>query len=198
MPLFDRETLCHPSARILIAAASLAAGNAWAGNEFSVGIGAGPSHGSVDCVDAFACDRSSDFAKVTAAWRLSDAFDLQATWFGGGRFKGGDISPLGTPFGGTFKTSALALAAGYTWNVAPRWTIAGRVGGASVRTTFDYQNAAFGSVGKTTVQPLAGLGVAYAITPTLRLGIDYDVTRFRVYRTRGPLQMLGVAAQFSF
>ena len=44
------------------------------------------------------------------------------------------------------------------------------------------------------MQPLAGLGVGYQITPALRIGLDYDVTRFKVYRTHGSLQMLGVAA----
>lgn len=40
--------------------------------------------------------------------------------------------------------------------------------------------------------------MAYAITPTLRVGLDYDLTRFKVHTTRGQLQMLGVAAQYSF
>jgi hypothetical protein len=30
------------------------------------------------------------------------------------------------------------------------------------------------------------------------LGVDYDATRFKVHTTRGRLQMLGLAAQFSF
>ena len=51
---------------------------------------------------------------------------------------------------------------------------------------------------RTTLQPLAGVGVGYAITPAVRIGVDYDVTRFKVYRTQGSLRMLGVAAQFSF
>ena len=67
-----------------------------------------------------------------------------------------------------------------------------------MRTRFDYANTVWGSASQTTTQPLLGLGVAYAITPTLRLGLDYDLTRFKVHTTRGRLQMLGVAAQFSF
>ena len=48
------------------------------------------------------------------------------------------------------------------------------------------------------MQPLAGLGIGYAITLSLRLGIDDDVTRFKVHTKNGSLHMLGVAAQFPF
>ncbi len=124
--------------------------------------------------------------------------DVQALYLDGGRFQGGDVTPLGTEFGGTFKVEALGLTAGYRWQFAPQWSLVGRAGFASVRTRFDYANPVWGSVSKTTFQPLAGLGVAYALTPALRIGIDYDVTRFKVHHTHGALQMLGVAGQFSF
>ena len=42
------------------------------------------------------------------------------------------------------------------------------------------------------------MSVAYALTPALRLSLDYDVTRFKVHKTHGSLQMLGLAAQYSF
>ena len=67
-----------------------------------------------------------------------------------------------------------------------------------MRTRFDYANTVWGSASKTTLQPLAGLGLAYAVSPMLRIGVDYDATRFKVHTTHGPLQMLGVAAQYSF
>ena len=67
-----------------------------------------------------------------------------------------------------------------------------------MRTRFDHANTVWGSASQTTAQPLLGFGIAYAITPTVRLGLDYDLTRFKVHTTRGRLQMLGVAAQYSF
>ena len=67
-----------------------------------------------------------------------------------------------------------------------------------MRTRFDYANTIWGSASKTTVQPLLGIGLAYAITPTVRLSLDYDLTRFKVHTTRGPLQTLGLAVQYSF
>lgn len=180
-----------------LAAAAAFAGTAQA-QGFSVGVGAGTDRGRVDCVASFACDRTSNHWKLTGGYRLGDAVDVQAIWFDAGRFKGGDTTPLGTDFGGTFKASGVGLSAGYRWDVASNWSVHARAGAAVVRTRFDYENAAYGSAGKTTLQPLVGIGIAYALTPALRIGIDDDVTRFRVHTRRGTLQMLGVGLQYSF
>ena len=48
------------------------------------------------------------------------------------------------------------------------------------------------------MQPLLGLGLAWQLTPAVGVGLDYDVTRFKAHSTHGALQMLGVAAQYSF
>ena len=166
--------------------------------DFDIGIGAGVDRGRVDCVASFPCDRSSSHAKLTADYRFAEPWTVQVMYFNAGHFQGGDTTPLGTEFGGTFRVEGLGLTAGYRWTFAPNWRVAGRVGAASVRTRFEYANALTGDVSRTTLQPLAGVGVGYAITPAVRIGVDYDVTRFKVYRTQGSLRMLGVAAQFSF
>jgi len=184
--------------RWLFSAAALIGAGAAGATDFSVGAGAGADRGRVDCVASFPCDRGSAGWKLFAGYQLSEAVDLQAVWFDAGRFKGGDTTPLGTEFGGTFKVSGFGLTGGYRWDFAPSWSLSGRAGIAAMRTRFDYANAAFGSASKTTVQPLLGLGLAYAITPSARLSLDYDLTRFKVHATRGPLQMLGLAAQYSF
>ena len=183
--------------RLLGAAALLGAGNTF-GADFSVGLGAGADRGRVDCVASFPCDRGSAAWKLSVAYQVSQAVDVQAVGFDAGRFKGGDTTPLGTEFGGTFKVSGLGLSAGYRWDFAPSWSVVGRAGVAALRTRFDYANPAFGSASKTTVQPLLGLGLGFAVTPSVRVSLDCDVTRFKVHTTRGSLQMVGVAAQYSF
>ncbi len=185
-------------ASLVLLAVTLMAPPVRAANDFSIGVGVGAARGRVDCVASFPCDHSGSSAGISAAYRFTDSVELRAAYFGAGSFKGGDTSPLGTKFGGTFKVGAIGLTGGYTWLFAPSWSLTGRAGVASVRTRFDYENAVWGSASKTTLQPLLGVGIAYAITPTIRVGIDYDATRFKVHTTRGPLQMLGVAAQFSF
>ncbi len=165
---------------------------------FSIGVAAGPDQGRVDCVASFPCDRSSSHWKLSGAWRFVDDWEAQLSYFGGGRFRGGDPIPSEGDFGGTFRVEGIGLTAGYRWNFAPGWSAVGRLGAASTRTRFEYANALAGDVSKTTLQPLAGIGIGYALTPSVRIGVDYDVTRFKVYRTQGSLRMLGLAAQFSF
>lgn len=181
-----------------LAAASLMVGGAAVAADVDIGLSAGLDTGRVDCVASAPCDHRSTHVKATAAYRLSGPFDVQLSLFDAGRFKGGDTTPLGTEFGGTFKVSGVGLSAGYRWELSPLWSLRGHVGLASVRTRFDYINPAWGSVSQSTVQPLVGLGVAYAVTPALRLGLDVDLTRFKVHTTRGPVRMFGLAAQFSF
>ena len=167
--------------------------------DFSVGVAGGVDHGKVDCVAAFDCDHSGSQAKIFVGYRWNDAVDLQALYFDAGHFKGGDLAPVsGAPFGGTFKVSGFGVSAGYRWQFGQDWSAVTRGGFASVRPRFDYADDLAGSVSKTLVEPLASVGVAYAITPQWRLGIDYDVTRFKVHNSHGPLQMVGVAAEYAF
>ncbi|MES1164081.1 MAG: hypothetical protein ABUL50_13605, partial [Rhizobacter sp.] len=118
--------------------------------------------------------------------------------FDAGRFDGGDISPLGTPFGGRFKVDGLGIAGGYRWGFAPGWSLKGQLGIARVRTRFDYASPFSGDASQTTTQPLAGLSLAYAIAPKWQLSLDLDETRFKVHTTRGSLRLWGVAAQVAF
>lgn len=181
-----------------IAAALVMADGAAGATDFDIGLSAGLDTGRVDCVASAPCDRGSAHFKASAAYRLGDANDVQLTLFNAGQFTGGDTTPLGTEFGGRFKVSGVALSAGYRWEIAPLWSLRAHAGVASVRTSFEYINPVWGSAGQSNVQPLIGLGLAYAVTPTLRLGLDGDMTRFKVHTTRGSVRMLGLAAQFSF
>ena len=47
-------------------------------------------------------------------------------------------------------------------------------------------------------QPLLGLSLAWQVAPRVKLSLDYDETRFKVYTTHGSLRMFGLAAQFAF
>jgi predicted porin len=190
--------ILRSGARCLIAAVASIAAGASAAADFSVGAGAGADWGRAECVASFPCDRDDAHWKLFAGYRIGGTVDVQAVIFDAGRFKGGDTTPLGTEFGGSFEVGGVGLTGGYRWELAPSWSLGGRAGLAAVRTRFDYADAAFGKAAKTTLQPLFGLGLAYAITPTVRLSLDYDVTRFKVHTTHGSLQMLGLAAQYSF
>ena len=185
-------------ARAAVASGGLLLACAAAAADFSIGLGAGIDHGKADCVESFACDRTSTFARLTGGYRLADAVELQAMLFGAGSFKGGNTTPLGTDFGGRHTVLGLGLTAGYRLDLAPGWSATARAGAAIVRTRFEYENDAWGSARKTRLEPLAGLGIGYAVTPSVTVGLDYDVTRFKVHTQQGVLQMLGLAVRTSF
>lgn len=166
--------------------------------DFGLAIGAGPARARVDCLDGLPCDRSGNFAKVTASYRLDSGVELRGSYFHAGTFKGRDVTPGGTVYGGDFKTNALGLTAGYGWRFAPGWRLSGRAGFALVRTGFDYDSPFSGSVDKTTLQPLAGIGLSYALTPQLGIGVEYDESRFKVHETHGSLRMPSVSLQYTF
>lgn len=184
--------------RWLLGAALLGSAGSAAAADFHIGAGAGLDRGRGECVSSFACDRSSSFGKLFAGVRVGDAVEVRAMFFDAGRFKGGDTTPLGTAFGGKFEVSGFGLTGGTRWELAPSWSLGARAGLAAVRTRFDYAEPAFGSKSKTTLQPLLGVGLGYALTPAVRLGLELDVTRFKAHTSRGSLQMLGLAVQYSF
>ena len=183
---------------VAVVAAALSSSGAASAADFSIGIGAGADRGHADCIASMPCDRSSAGGKLFAGYRIADSLDVQAAYFGAGHFHGGDTTPLGTDFGGTFKVSGFSVTGGYAWKFMPGWDVTGRVGLAVVRTRFDYADDAFASVSKTTVQPAVGIGVGYAITPSTRVSLDDDLTRFKVHTTQGSLQTLGLSARFAF
>lgn len=186
------------SVGLALAAGAMFASAAAGAAGFSLGVGAGADRGRVDCAASLPCDHSGGYAKLFVGYQLGDTIDLQAVYFDGGHFNGGDTTPLGTEFGGDFKVNGFGLTAGYRWEFAPSWSLSARAGIASVRTRFGYASPFSGSASQTHGQPLVGLGISHAIAPNWRLALDYDVTRFKVHTTYGPLQMLGLSTQFSF
>ncbi len=187
----------HRSRCAWVASLSLVSLCAHAG-DFSIGAGGGIDRGNTRCVDAYGCAHGSTSAKIFVGYRIVDGLELQALAFDAGRFDGGDTSPRGTPFGGRFRVSGVGMAAGYRWTFMPDWSVRGQLGVASVRTRFDYASPFAGEVGKTTTQPLAGVSLAYAVTPNWQLSLDYDETRFKAHTTRGSLRMVGIAAKYEF
>lgn len=186
------------AARALHIAAAASAASTAAAADFTVGASAGFTRGRVDCIASMPCDRGDAGFKVYGGYRLAESVDVRLTFFEGGRFKGGDVTPLGTEFGGTFRLSGVGLSAGHLWAFAPAWSLYAQAGVAAVRTRFEYADPFSGSVSTTTAQPTAGLSLGYAVTTAVRLGLDYDVTRFKAHETRGALHMLGVSAQYAF
>ncbi len=166
--------------------------------DWHVGASFGPSRGRVDCVPSFPCDKSDAGGKLSLAYQVTPSLDVQLAWLHGGRFDGGGTTTAGAEFGGTFKVDAVGLTTGWRWDIARLWSVVARGGFASVHARFDDAAPVSGSHGKTALQPLLGLGLAYQLTPAIAVGVDLDATRLKAHTSHGSLQMLGIAAQLSF
>jgi opacity protein-like surface antigen len=165
--------------------------------DLSIGATAGAAQGHTDCLAAQPCDHSGGFGRLEATGRFDGGLEVNASYFHAGTFKGRDQQDQAI-YGGDFQVGAVGLTAGYAWRFEPAWRLQARAGVAGVRTHFRYDDPFSGTADKTTLQPLAGVGLAYTVTPSLDLGVDYDETRFIVHESRGPLRMLGVSIQYKF
>ncbi len=164
-----------------------------------VELGVGLDDGRVDCLSEFACDHRDRFGKLAAGFRFSPVIDVQVAWFDAGRFKGADVTPLGTRFNGKFDVSGGIVSAGFTRPLIEGVDATVRAGPAVMRTSFDYADPAYGSDRhKTTLQPYAGAALSYAVTPAIAIGLSYDLTRFKAHDDNGLLQLFGVSARYSF
>ena len=166
--------------------------------DVDLSLAGGAATGRVDCLDGFPCDHHSGYFNAGAGLRLVEAVDLEASYFHVGDLKGGDTTPLGTRFGGTFRLEGIALTAGYRWAFAPDWAAVFRGGIAGVRARFAYDPPFSGEPSKTTAQPFGGIDVGYAIDRSWSVGLDYDVTRLKAHATRGMLQLFGAQVRYHF
>ena len=165
--------------------------------DFSVAAAVGPAQGRIDCIAAQPCDRHGGFGMLEGTGRFDGGLEIGVRYVHAGVFKGRDQNAEAI-YGGDFRADAIGLTAGYGWQLGPAWRLTGRAGAAAVHTRFRYDAPFSGTAGKTTLQPLVGLGVTYALSHDLAVGLDYDETRFKVHATHGPLRMPGLSLHWNF
>ncbi|CAN5148838.1 hypothetical protein BH09PSE6_BH09PSE6_08300 [soil metagenome] len=166
---------------------------------FYLGGAIGLNNGRVDCLEDFKCDHTDKALKLFGGYLVTPETELQLTWFNAGHFNGGNVAPLGTRFGGEFGVTGWAFTGGYRYALQPGVTLVARGGLSLVRANFDYSNPAYGGdKSKTTAQPYGGLSALYSVTPQIKVGLDYDLTRFKAHRDNGLLQTFSLSAQYAF
>jgi hypothetical protein len=166
---------------------------------FYLGAGFGLNNGRIDCLEEFKCDHTDKSEKLFGGWLLDPSIELQVTWYNAGHFNGGNVTPLGTHFGGEYGITGWAFTGGYRYALQPDITLIARGGVTFTRVNFDYLLPDYGSdKRKTTAQPYGGLTALMSVTPVIKVGLDYDLTRFKAHRDTGLLQTFGLSAQYAF
>jgi hypothetical protein len=154
----------------------------------------GQGHLNVDCTGAQACDRNATGGKAMIGYALGNGFSLEGGYTHFGRFHASDNTA-----GLSARAEALSVGGAYTAALTPDWGLTGRLGVARVRTKLHADVGALsGSDSESKTQPIAGLAVNYALTPTARLELGLDATRAQYQGERSTVRMVSVGARMAF
>lgn len=154
----------------------------------------GQGHLNADCSGLQACDRNATGGKAVFGYAFSNGFALEGGYTHFGKFRASDGA-----LGLSAKPEALHLGGAYTAQLTPDWGLVGRLGVARVRTKL---NAEVGTLGgsdsESRTQPLVGLGVNYALTPSTRLELGVDATRAQYQGERQNVRLVSLGARMAF
>lgn len=154
----------------------------------------GQSRLNVDCNGVQSCDKSGTGGKAMLGYAFGNGFAVEAGYANFGKFRAsnGPLSVSGKP-------EALVLGGAYTAALTPEWGLTGRLGAAHVRTKLNAETGMLsGSDKETKTQPIVGLAVNYALTPSTQLELGIDATRAEYQGERTNLRMVSLGARMAF
>jgi len=187
---------------ITLAALALAAGAAQAQNVNTSTdqpgvyglLSVGQGHLNADCSGVQACDRNATGGKALLGYSFGNGFALEGGYANFGRFHASQ-----GVVGLNARPEALSIGGAYTAALTPDWGLTGRLGVARVRTKIGADVGTLsGSDSESKTQPIVGLAVNYALTPSARLELGVDATRAQYQGDRTNVRMVSVGARWAF
>lgn len=184
-----------PLAALTLAAASHAQAVRTAHQPHVYGLASlGQSRANVDCSGIASCDRSATGGKLMLGYAFGNGVAVE-----GGYTRFGSFRASNGPVALSAKPEALSLSGAYTAALTPVWGLTGRLGVAQVRTKLNADAGVLsGSSSETKTQPLVGLGLHYALTPTASVELGLDATRAEYQGERSTLRMVSLGARMAF
>lgn len=179
-----------------IAAAALAAGLAHADEPAHayVSIAGGATHLNVDCTGATSCDKSDTGGKIVGGYSFGNGFSLEAGYASFGKASGTDAGTSAT-----LKPTAFLLGGVYSLPLSNEWGLNVRLGAAHVKTKVDARVGTLtGSASENTTKVYAGLGLTYAVSPSVKLELGVDTTQAEFAGEKGTLRLISIGATFAF
>lgn len=168
-------------------------GSAGAAHSYGL-LSLGQGHLNADCSGLQACDRNATGGKAMFGYAFGNGFSLEGGYTYFGKFRASDGA-----VGLSVKPEALQLGGAYTADLSPDWALVGRLGVARVRTKLHADAGAFsGSDSESRTQPIAGLAVNYALTPSTRLELGVDATRAQFQGERQNIRLVSLGARMAF
>jgi len=154
----------------------------------------GQGHLNADCSGLQTCDRNAVGGKAVFGYAFGNGFSLEGGYTHFGKFRASDGA-----VGLSVKPEALHVGGAFTANLTPDWGLTGRLGVARVRTKLNAEVGTLsGSDSESRTQPIAGLAVNYALTPSTRLELGVDATRAQIQGERQNVRMVSLGARMAF
>jgi len=154
----------------------------------------GQGHLNTNCSGVQACDRNATGGKATIGYAFGNGFSLEGGYTQFGRFHASDGA-----VGLSARTEAASVGGAFTANLTPDLGLVGRAGVARVRTKLHAEVGSLsGSDRESHTQPIVGLGLNYALTPTTRVELGVDATRAEVQGERTNVRLVSVGARMAF
>lgn len=183
----------------LVIAAALVAGAAHAGEadkkgQGYVNVAGGRSHINADCSGISNCDSNASGAKLIGGYRFANGFGLEGGYVNLGKFTTSD-----TGLAERLKASALTFGGIYTAELGSGWGVNVRLGLAQVKAKY---NGVFGNttvdISETATKVYGGLGLQYAVTPSVKLELALDTTKVSLDTQSSNLRLVTFGATFGF
>lgn len=157
-------------------------------------VSLGQGHANIDCTGVQTCDRNAFGGKAMLGYSFGNGFALEGGYTNFGKFRASDGA-----LGLSARPEALSLGGAYTAQLSPDWGLTGRLGVARVRTKLNAEVGTLtGSDSESKTQPIAGLAVNYALTPSTRLELGVDATRAQYQGERQNVRLVSLGARMAF
>jgi hypothetical protein len=154
----------------------------------------GQGHLNVDCTGVQACDKNATGGKAMFGYAFGNGFALEGGYTNFGKFRASDGA-----VGLSAKPEALSFGGAYTAALTPDVGLVGRLGVARVRTKLHAEVGTLsGSDSESKTQPIVGLAVNYALTPSTRLELGVDATRAQYQGEKSNVRMVSLGARMAF
>lgn len=154
----------------------------------------GQGHLNASCSGLQACDRNATGGKAVLGYAFGNGFSVEGGYANFGRFHASQGA-----VGLNARPEALSLGGAYTAALTPDWGLTGRLGVARVRTKIGADVGVLsGADSESKTQPIAGLALNYALSPTTRVELGVDATRAQYQGERSNVRLVTLGARMSF
>jgi len=159
-----------------------------------VGIATGTTQQKVDCSGTVSCDIKDTGRKLYGGYRFSPIGAVELSYFDFGQVN----ARIGDEFV-NYTANSLSIGGAVFLPILPRLTGVARVGLSSSKAEVSgSSDNFFKSTSETHTNPYVGLGLNFAITPTLSLTGSYDRARIKFNNTSAGTTLLAIGVNQAF